>query len=140
MKLLRTIFDKTEPLFEKPLFKPFKCIFDATDAFFFAPGHVTEEDVHIRDALDIKRYMSIVIVAAAPAVLASLYFFGPRVLGMLIVSYAVGGLVAAVRGAADAVVGDQDPALDHGAGFVVPEDRRAVGAGGLGAPWSRLGV
>jgi len=93
MKLLRTIFDKTEPLFEKPLFKPFKCIFDATDAFFFAPGHVTEEDVHIRDALDIKRYMSIVIVAAAPAVLASLYFFGPRVLAMIIVSYAVGGIV-----------------------------------------------
>jgi len=93
MKLLRTIFDKTEPLFEKPLLRPFKCIFDATDAFFFAPGEVTETDVHVRDALDVKRYMSIVIVAALPALLASIYFFGLRVIGMIIVSYAVGGAV-----------------------------------------------
>ncbi len=93
MRFLRTIFDKTEPLFEKPLLRPFKCIFDATDAFFFAPGHVTESDVHVRDALDVKRYMSIVIVAALPALAASLYFFGLRVLGLILVSYAVGGAV-----------------------------------------------
>ena len=93
MKFLRTILDKTEPLFEKPLFKPFKSIFDATDAFFFAPGHVTEGDVHIRDALDVKRYMSIVIVAALPALIASVCFFGLRVLGLILVSYAVGGAV-----------------------------------------------
>lgn len=93
MKLLRTILDKTESLFEHRLLRPFKCIFDATDAFFFAPASVTEGEPHIRDALDVKRYMSIVIVAALPAVVASLYFFGLRVLGLIIVSYAVGGAV-----------------------------------------------
>ncbi len=93
MKILRTILDKAEPLFQKPLLRPFKAVFDATDAFFFGPGEVTESDVHIRDALDVKRYMSVVIVAALPAALASIYFFGLRVLGLILVSYAVGGAV-----------------------------------------------
>ena len=94
MKLLRKILDQTAPLFEQwRILRPFKCVFDATDAFFFAPASVTDGEPHIRDALDVKRYMSIVIVAAMPAVCAAFYFYGLRVLGMIVVSYAVGGAV-----------------------------------------------
>ena len=47
----------------------------------------------MRDPLDVKRFMSVVILALAPCVLASLYFFGLRVLAMIAVSYAAGGAV-----------------------------------------------
>ena len=94
MKLLRTMLDQAAPLFEKwAILRPFKCVFDATDAFFFSPGEVAPGAPHIRDAMDVKRYMSVVIVAALPAVAASIYFFGLRVLGLILVSYAVGGAV-----------------------------------------------
>jgi RnfABCDGE-type electron transport complex D subunit len=43
--------------------------------------------------MDLKRFMTIVIIALMPSLLASVYFFGPRVLLMVLVSYVVGGLV-----------------------------------------------
>ncbi len=68
-------------------------IFRAADNFFFSHVEEVEHAPFARDPIDIKRYMSLVIVALLPAFLASLCFFGPRVLLMLLISYAAGGLV-----------------------------------------------
>ena len=46
-----------------------------------------------RDPMDVKRYMSLVILALIPPFLASVYFFGWRILAMLLVSYVAGGAV-----------------------------------------------
>ena len=97
MKWLLNIFERLKPNFEKgKLLSPLKPVFDANESFFFAPGERTADSPHIRDPLDVKRYMSVVIVALTPCVMASLYFFGLRALAMIFVSYAVGGMVEVV--------------------------------------------
>jgi Na+-transporting NADH:ubiquinone oxidoreductase subunit B/electron transport complex protein RnfD len=61
--------------------------------FFFAPAAVTLTAPHVRDPLDIKRLMSMVIIAVVPSLFAAFYFFGWRLVPMIIVSYAAGGVV-----------------------------------------------
>ena len=94
MKLARSLLDRFRPLFEKGrTLAPFKAVYDAADAFFFAPATRTAAPPHARDPLDVKRFMSVVIVALLPCVLASFTFFGWRVLAVIIVSYVAGGAV-----------------------------------------------
>lgn len=90
MKLLRTLIDKAYKIKFLSKFKP---VIDAADAFFFGPEDITPAAPHIRDNLDIKRYMSFVIIAILPATLASLYFYRLDALKIILVSYAAGGLV-----------------------------------------------
>jgi len=97
MKLLRTIFDIVGKRFEQSrILRPFKPLFDATDAFFFGTAEVTPGAPHVRDALDTKRYMATVIVAAMPALAAAVYLFGLRILAMVVVSYVFGGIAEVV--------------------------------------------
>ncbi len=94
MKLIKNILHATRPLFETNgrlrLLKP---VYDAADNFFFSHVEETTCAPYGRDPIDIKRYMSMVIVALMPAFLASLYYFGPRVLLLVLVSYVAGGMV-----------------------------------------------
>jgi Na+-transporting NADH:ubiquinone oxidoreductase subunit B/electron transport complex protein RnfD len=97
MNWLLGIFDQLRPSFGKKgrlaLLFP---LFDTIEHVFFYPAKRTESAPHIRDALDIKRYMGVVIVAMLPCVASAVYFFGLRVLAMIVVSYAVGGLCEVV--------------------------------------------
>ena len=97
MKRLLAILERLRPTFEPGghmgLLKP---LFEAMENFFFAPSTTTLAAPHVRDPLDIKRVMSMVIVALFPCILAALYFFGLRVLAMIVVSYAVGGAVEVI--------------------------------------------
>lgn len=94
MKWLRRTFDGVRPAFEEGgRLAPLKVVFEAADNFFFGPAFATATAPHVRDPLDVKRFMATVIVALAPAALASVYFFGLRALAMFAVSYAVGGAV-----------------------------------------------
>jgi len=90
MKPVRMLIDK---LYGVRLLNKLKPVLDALDAALFGTAETTKEGPHILDHLDIKRYMSFVIIALVPTALASVVFFGPRVLFMFAVSYAVGGLV-----------------------------------------------
>jgi len=94
LKFLLDIFKAVRPTFEKGgRLSPFKSVFDAMENFFFAPAAVTLVAPHIRDPLDIKRLMSMVIIAVVPSLFAAFYFFGWRLVPMIIVSYAAGGAV-----------------------------------------------
>jgi len=97
MKLVLGVLERLRPHFEEGgklhLMKP---VFEATVNFHFAPETRTETAPHVRDPLDVKRYMSMVIVALAPCVAASVYLFGLRVLAMIAISYAAGGVVEVV--------------------------------------------
>ncbi len=94
MKIIDKFIDKLAPMFAPgaklsrlyPLYR-------AMDTFLREPGIRPEASPLGRDPMDVKRYMSLVIVALAPAFLASLYFFGWRILLMLAVSYVAGGSV-----------------------------------------------
>jgi Na(+)-translocating NADH:ubiquinone oxidoreductase B subunit len=96
VKLLLDIFEKTKPLFEKRFLAPLKPVHDALDHFFFSPRESTVCSPFARDPLDLKRYMSMVIIGMLPCVLMAYYLFGLRIIAMIIVSYMAGGLVEVV--------------------------------------------
>ena len=97
MKPLLRIFEKVRPAFEKGgKFSIFKPVYEAMENFFFAPAATTQTAPLIRDPLDVKRFMSMVIIALLPCLLTSFYFFGWRLVAMIIVSYAAGGAVEVI--------------------------------------------
>jgi Na+-transporting NADH:ubiquinone oxidoreductase subunit B len=51
-------------------------LWEAADTFFYTPGSVTKGGAHVRDALDLKRMMMTVVIAALPCVLMALYNTG----------------------------------------------------------------
>ena len=67
-------------------------ILNALDEALFGTDKVNSLP-HIADRIDIKRFMTTVIIALVPATLASIYFWGLRVLAIIVVSYVFGGLV-----------------------------------------------
>ena len=77
MKALRNWFNKQKPHLEKGgKFHMFKSGFGAIETFLFVPNHTTKQGTHIRDYVDLKRTMSIVIVALIPALLFGMYNVG----------------------------------------------------------------
>ena len=97
MKMLLKVFEALRPTFEQGgklrLLKP---VYEAMENFFFAPSTTTATAPHIRDPLDVKRFMSMVIIALLPCIIAAFYFFGLRLAVMIVVSYAAGGTVEVV--------------------------------------------
>jgi len=94
LRFLLERFRMVRPAFENGgRLRAFKPVFDAMENFFFAPAAVTRTAPHIRDPLDIKRFMSMVIIALLPSLFTAFYFFGWRLVSMIVVSYAAGGAV-----------------------------------------------
>lgn len=77
MKLLRNILDNLKPNFEKGgKFPWLHSTFDAFETFAFVPKTTTKNGAHFRDALDMKRTMTMVIIALIPALLFGTYNIG----------------------------------------------------------------
>ncbi len=77
MKLLRDIIDKQKPHFSKGgKFEKLESTFDAFETFLFVPDKVTQSGAHIRDAIDMKRTMIIVVLALVPALLFGIWNVG----------------------------------------------------------------
>jgi len=51
-------------------------LYEAMDTLFYTPGKVTQSNVHVRDVIDLKRTMMMVMYALMPAVLMALYNTG----------------------------------------------------------------
>ena len=77
MRWLRNILDKVEPVFKKggKLEKLYP-IFEATDTILFSTDERTHSGPHIRDSIDVKRVMILVVVALIPC-----YIFGAMNVG-----------------------------------------------------------
>ncbi|HRW20818.1 MAG TPA: NADH:ubiquinone reductase (Na(+)-transporting) subunit B [Bacteroidales bacterium] len=77
MKFIRKQVDKIKPNFEKGGKLYFlHSFFDAVETFLFVPNKVTQKGAHIRDAVDMKRTMIIVVMAMIPAFLFGVYNTG----------------------------------------------------------------
>lgn len=77
MKPIRKYLDKIKPQFEKGgKFEKLHSTFDAIETFLYVPDKVTFKGSHIRDALDMKRTMSVVIIAMMPALLFGMWNVG----------------------------------------------------------------
>ena len=106
MKGLRKIVDNVKPTFvEGGKLSFLASFFDAFETFLFVPNTTTKKGAHIRDCNDLKRTMTMVILALIPAFLfgcfntgsqvglegfAALAYGFVRVLPMVAVSYIVG--------------------------------------------------
>lgn len=77
MKLLRNFLDGIKPNFEKGgKLEKLHPAFDAFETFAFVPGHTAHSGAHIRDAIDLKRTMVLVIIAMVPALLFGMWNVG----------------------------------------------------------------
>lgn len=113
MKLLQKYIEKISPLFEKGgKFERLFYLYEATESFLLTTNKRTTHAPHIRDGIDIKRFMSIVVIGLIPAIIMGAYnvgyqaFYGRgieadiweclwsgflKILPIIIVSYTVGG-------------------------------------------------
>ncbi|MFH1724467.1 MAG: NADH:ubiquinone reductase (Na(+)-transporting) subunit B [Elusimicrobiota bacterium] len=113
MKLIERLFDGVRPKFtEGGPFQRLFPLYEATETFLLSSADVTREGPHVRDALDMKRLMSIVVLALMPCFLFGAYNAGfqslaarglptdlasclltglKAVLPIVLTSYAVGG-------------------------------------------------
>jgi len=77
MRPLRRLLDKAgRPFHPGGKLQRFYPLYEAMDTFFYAPGSVTKTGAHVRDAMDLKRMMILVVIAAFPCVLMALYNTG----------------------------------------------------------------
>jgi Na+-transporting NADH:ubiquinone oxidoreductase subunit B len=77
VKLLRKQLDKVKPHFQKGgRFEKLHSTFDAFETFLFVPDRVTATGAHIRDAIDMKRTMIVVVVAMVPTLLFGMWNVG----------------------------------------------------------------
>ncbi|MDO4461248.1 MAG: NADH:ubiquinone reductase (Na(+)-transporting) subunit B [Bacteroidia bacterium] len=112
MKALRKFVDNVKPNFQEGgKFSWLRSTFGAFETFLFTPNEVNKGGVHVRDAVDLKRTIIVVVLALIPALLMGMYNTGYQhfralgetaefgdmflygflqVLPMLIVSYVVG--------------------------------------------------
>jgi Na+-transporting NADH:ubiquinone oxidoreductase subunit B len=115
VKYLKKMVDTVAPTFGKGGRLGFlHSLFDAVETLLFLPDTVTKKGAHIRDAVDLKRALIVVVVALVPALLFGMYNTGlqhfravgeavaatsiwgcwwygfVRMLPLIIVSYAVG--------------------------------------------------
>lgn len=77
MKGLRKFVDNIKPNFEKGgKFEKLHSTFDAFETFLFVPNTTTKKGAHIRDSIDMKRTMIIVVMATLPALLFGMWNTG----------------------------------------------------------------
>ena len=77
MKLFKNLLESVKPLFEKggKLEKMYPA-YDAFETFLFVPNHTTNKGSHVRDAIDLKRTMFMVIIALIPCLLFGMWNIG----------------------------------------------------------------
>lgn len=77
MKSLRRYLDNIKPKFEKGgKFEKLHSTFEAFESFMFVPDTVTTKGTHIRDANDMKRTMTVVVLALIPSLLFGMWNVG----------------------------------------------------------------
>lgn len=77
MRALRSLLDRIgKPFHPGGRLERFYPLYEAADTFFYAPGNVTKTGAHVRDAMDLKRMMILVVIAALPCVFMAFYNTG----------------------------------------------------------------
>ncbi len=90
MKALRALF---AALAKARVLRPVKPIMHTIEGIVLGSRETTVGAPHIRDRIEIKRYMSTVILALLPCTVAAVVFYGWKAVAMIVVSYLVGGVI-----------------------------------------------
>jgi len=77
MQALRDALDRVHPYFAKGgvLEKAYP-MYEALDTFLYTPGETTKKVTHVRDAIDLKRMMSMVVLSLIPVTLFGMWNVG----------------------------------------------------------------
>lgn len=77
MKLMKNILKTIKPHFEEggKLHKLYPA-YDAFETFLFVPNHTSSEGAHIRDSIDLKRTMVLVIISLLPCLIFGMWNTG----------------------------------------------------------------
>jgi len=74
---LRAFLDDIEPLFARGgRLHKFEALYEMVDTLLYTPSSVTRGAPHLRDAIDLKRVMTFVLVASLPPALIGMYNIG----------------------------------------------------------------
>jgi Na+-transporting NADH:ubiquinone oxidoreductase subunit B len=77
MRWVRARLDRIAPHFEHGgKLARWHPLWEAVDTFFYSPASVTKTAAHVRDAVDLKRIMMTVVMAALPCVLMAMFNTG----------------------------------------------------------------
>jgi len=77
MKALRDALDRVHPFFEKgAILEKAYPAFEALDTFLFTPGETTDKVTHVRDGIDLKRMMTMVVLSLIPVTLFGMWNVG----------------------------------------------------------------
>ncbi len=77
MDSLRKKIDKIKPLFQEGgKYSKMHSVFEGLESFLYVPDRVTFKGSHVRDSIDLKRTMTVVIIALLPALLFGSYNVG----------------------------------------------------------------
>lgn len=75
--MVERFFEKTRPYFESGgRYRRWYPLYEAIETIFLSPGTVTVNSPHVRDSLDVKRFMTIVIMTLIPLLLFGIYNSG----------------------------------------------------------------
>ena len=79
MKVLLNLVEKIKPSFSKGgKFAFLHSTFDAFETFLFVPNTVTRSGSHVRDCIDLKRVMSVVVLALLPSLAFGIWNVGEQ--------------------------------------------------------------
>ena len=77
MKFLKDFFERTEPYVQKGAkYHWLQSLHDGFFTFLYVPKHTSKTGTHIHDYIDMKRTMSIVVLALIPSLLFGMYNVG----------------------------------------------------------------
>lgn len=77
MQVLRDALDRVHPYFAKGgVLEKLYPVYEALDTFLYTPGQTTHGLTHVRDGIDLKRMMSMVVLALLPATLFGMWNVG----------------------------------------------------------------
>jgi Na+-transporting NADH:ubiquinone oxidoreductase subunit B len=77
MRVLRQLLDRVgAPFHPGGKLERFYPLYEAADTFFYAPAKTTTTGAHVRDALDLKRMMILVVIATFPCMFMAMYNTG----------------------------------------------------------------
>ncbi|MDJ0667283.1 MAG: NADH:ubiquinone reductase (Na(+)-transporting) subunit B [Desulfobacterales bacterium] len=135
MKSLRGFLENIRPSFEKGgKLERFYPLYEATDTFLYSTDEVTTVEPHVRDSVDVKRIMTLVVYALLPCVFMAMWNTGYQAnLAMQNMDIAA---APGLRGALLTALVGYDPNsfianLIHGALYFIPIYFVSVAVGGF---------
>ncbi|MGD2112181.1 MAG: NADH:ubiquinone reductase (Na(+)-transporting) subunit B [Gammaproteobacteria bacterium] len=74
---MRHFLNRIEPMFSRGgTLERYGAVYEMLDTFLYTPADVTTGAPHVRDAIDLKRLMIVVVLAATPCLLMGMYMVG----------------------------------------------------------------